>query len=236
MVKKIKEALQQGYKNLGLSDAVFERVAALAQTFIKEETEISGFVSNAATKDLLTSYQSEADKARTSSATKIANLEAELARLKSEGGEGGAGDKNGDGNGDGVKVDIAATIQAAIESAVKPLTDKIAAIEESQKADQTIGAAKAAFSADAWVNGFPELRDAAWSQAMRVYERSGKKLTADELKDEAMECFKPLAKIKGLDVSKPFEGGEAQDTEPDFSAMAERQRAKGHLPSEKKTE
>ena len=230
MVKKIKEALQQGYKNLGLRDAVFERVAALAQTFIKDEAEISGFVSNAATKDLLTAYQSEADKARTSSATKIANLEAELARLKSEGGEG---DKSGDDNGDGAKVDIAATIQAAIENAVKPLTDKIAAIEESQKADQTVGTAKAAFSADAWVNGFPELRDAAWSQAMRVYERSGKKLTADELKDEAMECFKPLAKIKGLDVSKPLEGGDAQDTEPDFSAMAERQRAKGHLPSEK---
>ena len=112
------------------------------------------------------------------------------------------------------------------------MTDKIAAIEESRRADNVVNTAKSAFSADAWVNGFPELRDAAWSQAIRVYERSGKKLTADELKDEAMECFKPLAKIKGLDITEPFNGGGAKDVEPDFSAMAEQQRIKGHLPSE----
>lgn len=230
MVKKIKEALQQGFKNLGLSDAVFERVAALAQTFIKDEADIPGFVSNTATKELLTSYQSEADKVRTSTATKIADLEAELARLKSKDPEPDKG--KGDNGDKGGQPDIAATIQAAIENAVKPLTDKIAAIEESQRADNVVNTAKSAFSADAWVNGFPELRDAAWSQAIRVYERSGKKLTADELKDEAMECFKPLAKIKGLDITEPFNGGGAKDVEPDFSAMAERQRVKGHLPSE----
>ena len=147
MVKKIKEALQQGFKNLGLSDAVFERVAALAQTFIKDEADIPGFVSNTATKELLTSYQSEADKVRTSTATKIADLEAELARLKSKDPDP---DKAKGDNGDkGGQPDIAATIQAAIENAVKKVLEEgyrtidIMPQEEGKRANvEQIGTAK----------------------------------------------------------------------------------------------
>lgn len=52
---------------------------------------------------------------------------------------------------------------------------------------------------------------------MRIYERTGKSMTADELHTEAMEIFKPLAKAKGLDISKPFEsdgGGGTSLTSP----------------------
>ena len=40
MKTKIKAALQQSYKNLGLSDEVFERVAVAGETFIKDEASI----------------------------------------------------------------------------------------------------------------------------------------------------------------------------------------------------
>lgn len=56
MKNKIKEALQQKYKNLGLNEEVFERVAASVETFITEET-LGNFVDRASTLDLLKNYE-----------------------------------------------------------------------------------------------------------------------------------------------------------------------------------
>lgn len=64
MKQKIKEALKQGHKKLGLSDEVFERVAASVETFITDESQIDAFVNSEGTLNLLKSYQSINDKVR----------------------------------------------------------------------------------------------------------------------------------------------------------------------------
>ena len=61
MKKKIMDALQQKYKNLGLENEVFERVASSVETFITDET-LDAFVANA--EGMLKSYQSMGDKHR----------------------------------------------------------------------------------------------------------------------------------------------------------------------------
>ena len=61
MKKKIMDALQQKYKNLGLENEVFERVASSVETFITDET-LDAFVAGA--EGMLKSYQSMGDKHR----------------------------------------------------------------------------------------------------------------------------------------------------------------------------
>ena len=47
MKQKIKEALQQEYKNLGLNDEAFERVAAFGETLGINEETLANFVKGA---------------------------------------------------------------------------------------------------------------------------------------------------------------------------------------------
>ena len=79
MKTKIKAALQQSYKNLGLSDEVFERVAVAGETFIKDEASIQSYVDSMGAT--LKSIQSEADKVRGELSAKIKVLEGEKEQL-----------------------------------------------------------------------------------------------------------------------------------------------------------
>lgn len=193
MKQKIKEALQQGHKNLGLSDEVFERVAASVETFITDESAIEGFVNSENTLNLLKSYQSVNDRLR------AAEAKNEPTPKPSDTGNQPPEPKPQD------TPDIAAIVAQAVAAAINPLQEKLNAFETAKTAELAVKQAQEKFGADEWVNGYPELRDSAWSQAMRIYDRTGKSMTADELHAEAMEIFKPLAKAKGLDISKPFE-------------------------------
>lgn len=214
MKQKIKEALRQEYKSrLELNDEQLDGMAAFAMTFanVTEESNIEESVKNDATLAMLKSYQSVLDKDR--------------AKRKGDGDQGQQGTHNGNNppepNPQGLDVDaLVERLNAAWEQKLQPLQEKLNAFETAKSAELAVKTAQDKFGADAWVNGYPELRDSAWAQAIRIYERTGKSMTADELHTEAMEIFKPLAKAKGLDISKPFQSdGGAGGDDADFSAF-----------------
>ena len=209
MKQKLLNALKEGYKNLGLAESAFERVAAFGETFITSDEQIESFVK--AAEAMLKAEQSAADKVRTELNAKIKGLEGEKADLEAKLNGNNPPDKDPDKD----TPDIAAIVAQAVAAAINPLQEKLTAFETAKTAEQAVKQAQDKFGADEWVNGYPELRDSAWAQAMRIYDRTGKSMTADELHTEAMEIFKPLAKAKGLDISKPFQsdgasGGEAE--------------------------
>lgn len=216
MKQKIKEAITQGYKNLGVPESVVDGLTALGVTVVKDESEIDAFVQGEAVKGVMKSWQSEADKVRTkASDSKKAEYEAKIAELEAK--------LNGNQPPETKPEDdkVPAWAQQLLEQNKalaeqnKSFAEKLSAFESAKTAELAVKQAQEKFGADEWVNGYPELRDSAWAQAMRIYDRTGKSMTADELHAEAMEIFKPLAKAKGLDISKPFQsdggaGGEAE--------------------------
>ena len=232
MKTKIKEALQQKYKNLGLNEEVFERVAASAETFVTEET-LGNFVDGAGTLELLKNYQSFADKARgvdsqekkraDDLAQKLAEAEAKL-KEKGDGGEGNQQKPE----------DIAAMIKSAVEAAVQPLQDKLKAFEDEGTAKQALKTAKDALFGNDYAKKYTQERDDAWERAVEIYEATGKKMTAEELQSKAMDYFNKSVARKGVDVTKPFEGEGDADKEPDFSAQKKYLQEQGLIPKEEK--
>ena len=217
MKQKIKEALRQEYKSrLELDDDRLDGVAAFASTFVTDESKIEEFVKNEATLAMLKSYQRVLDKDRAK------RNNPEPTPKPSDNGNNPPEPKP-EPKPDAP--DIADIVAKAVAAAINPLQEKLTAFEAAKNAETAVKTAQEKFGSDAWVNGYPELRDSAWSQAMRIYDRTGKSMTADELHAEAMEIFKPLAKAKGLDISKPFQsdGGAGDNAQARFEAMAKRQ-------------
>lgn len=216
MKQKIKEAITQGYKNLGVPESVVDGLTALGVTVVKDESEIDAFVQGEAVKGVMKSWQSEADKVRTkASDSKKAEYEAKIAELEAKlNGKQPPETKSEDDKVPAWAQQLLEQNKALAEQN-KSFAEKLSAFETAKTAELAVKQAQEKFGADEWVNGYPELRDSAWAQAMRIYDRTGKSMTADELHTEAMEIFKPLAKAKGLDISKPFQsdgasGGEAE--------------------------
>lgn len=203
MKTKIKEALQQKYKNLGLNEEVFERVAASAETFVTEET-LGNFVDGAGTLELLKNYQSFADKARgfdsqekkraDELAQKLAEAEAKL----KEKGDDDEGKNKQPGN-------IAELVKSAVEAAVQPLQTELAALKGENAAKQALKDAKDKFFANDYAKKFTQERDDAWERAIELNEATGSKMTADELGEKAMGYFNKSVARKGVDITKPFE-------------------------------
>lgn len=229
MKQKIKEALQQKYKNLGLNEEVFERVAASAETFVTEET-LSNFVDGAGTLELLKNYQSFADKARgfdsqekkraDDLAQKLAEAEAKL-KDKGDGEEGKQQPDN-----------IAELIQNAVTAAVQPLQEKLKAFEDAGTAQQALKTAKDALFSNDYAKKYTQERDDAWERAVEIYEATGKKMTAEELQAKAMDYFNRSVARKGVDPKKPFEADDKDNKEPDFSAQKKFLQSQGLLPKD----
>lgn len=201
MKNKIKEALQQEYKNLGLNDEAFDGVAAFGETIGITEETLANFVKGA--KGLLTKAQSDADKVRSAKAesqkqidelkTKLAEAEAKL----KEKGEDDKGKQQPD--------NIAELVQSAVAAAVQPLQDKLKAFEDEGASKQALKAAKDALFGNDYAKKYTQERDAAWERAVEIYEATGKKMTAEELKEKAMGYFNKDVARKGVDITKPFE-------------------------------
>lgn len=229
MKNKIKEALQQKYKNLGLNEEAFDGVAAFGETIGITEDTLANFVEGA--KGLLTKAQSDADKARSAKAesqkqidelkTKLAEAEAKL-KNKGDGGEGNQQKPE----------DIAAMIKSAVEAAVQPLQTELAAFKGENAAKQALKDAKDKFFANDYAKKFTQERDDAWERAIELNEATGSKMTADELGEKAMGYFNKSVTRKGVDTTKPFQAEDHSDDEPDFSAQKKRLQEKGLLPSD----
>lgn len=222
MKKKIMDALQQKYKNLGLDNEVFERVASSVETFITDET-LEAFVASA--EGILKSYQSMGDRHRTALAEakkKQDELEAKL-KAATDKPEPNPEPKKPD------EPDLKDIIAAAVAEAVKPLQEKISGFEGASAAKLVYDGAKSGFFDNDYAKKYTAERDSAWKIAERLFEAGGKKMTIEELQKEAMDTFTTLVSAKGVDTSKPFPKDPEGPKAFDFSSEKEMLQKEGLL-------
>ena len=213
MKQKIKEALQQEYKNLGLNEEAFERVAAFGETLGINDETLANFVKGA--NDTLKKMQSDADKLRNADAiskkhvedlkAKLAEVEAKLATPTPKPQEGNPNE------------DLAKLLEDKLSALVQPLKDELATIKSTRSAEDAFKVAKENFFGNDYAKKYTSERDDAWERAVEINELTGKKMTAEELQTKAMGYFNTLVSRKGVDTSKPFpsEGNGGNDL--DFS-------------------
>ena len=212
MKQKIKEALQQEYKNLGLNDEAFEGVATFGETLGINEESLANFVKGA--KDTLKKMQSDADKMRnvkSEGARQVEDLKAKLAEVEAMLKKPNEGDET--------KVeqpDFAKLISDAVTAAVQPMQAKIAEFEGAKVAEQAFNVAKTNFFENDYAKKYVDERDQAWERAVEINEAMGAKMTAEELQAKAMDYFAKAVAKKGEDISKPFKS-EGNSETLDFS-------------------
>lgn len=223
MKQKIKEALQQEYKNLGLNDEAFEGVATFGETLGINEESLANFVKGA--KDLLKREQSNADKVRNANATtakqveeltaKLAEAEAKLATEKPK---------------EETTPDIVKLIAEAVTAAVQPLQTELANIKHTRSAEDAFNLAKTNFFGNDYAKKYTDERDQAWERAVEINDLTGKKMTAEELQTKAMGYFNNLVSKKGVDTSKPFESEGEGGKDFDVSIFRKGLEASGRIP------
>jgi hypothetical protein len=206
MKQKIKEALQQEYKNLGLNDEAFEGVAAFGETLGINEETLANFVKGA--KDLLKREQSNADKVRNANATtakQVEELTAKLAEAEAKLKTQGDGNNGNGGTQEPTTPDIAKLLDEKLSALVQPLKDELANIKQTRSAEDAFNLAKTNFFGNDYAKKYTDERDQAWERAVEINDLTGKKMTAEELQTKAMGYFNNLVSKKGVDTSKPFE-------------------------------
>lgn len=201
MKQKIKEALQQEYKNLGLNDEAFEGVATFGETLGINEETLANFIKGA--KDLLKREQSNADKVRNANATtarQVEELKAKLAEAEAKLATPTIEPKDAKPNDD-----LAKLLEEKLSALVQPLKDELATIKHTRSAEDAVNLAKTNFFGNDYAKKYTDERDMAWERAVEINDLTGKKMTAEELQTKAMGYFNNLVSKKGVDTSKPFE-------------------------------
>lgn len=227
MKQKIKEALKQGHKKLGVSDEVFERVAASVETFITDESQIAGFVASENTLNLLKSYQSMADKIR------------DLERANPQPNNDPAPPPSDNGNQPNPnpeppkpaeeKPDFKAMFAEVLAEVVNPLKEDIASFKAEQSAKTALSTAEATFKGNDYVKKYADEADAAWEMTNEI-RKYNPNWTAEEIVNDAMSRFNKAVAKKGVDTSKPFEsdgGGGGSEAEKNAAFADEIRNALG---------
>ena len=211
MKQKIKEALQQEYKNLGLNDEAFERVAAFGETLGINDETLANFVKGA--NDTLKKMQSDADKVRNANATTAKQVEELRAKLAEAEAKLKTPTEPTEGK---TEIDLVKLLDEKLSALVQPLQDKLAQIEHTRSAEDAFNLAKTNFFGNDYAKKYIDERDQAWERAVEINEATGSKMTANELHTKAMGYFNTLVSKKGVDTSKPFES-EGSGKDLDFS-------------------
>ena len=229
MKQKIKEALQQAYKNLGLNEEAFDGVATFGETIGTTEETLANFVKGA--ESLLKREQSNADKMRNANAEskkQVEELKAKLAEVEAKmNGNQKPQEKPQE------TPDFAKLISDAVTAAVQPLQEKLAAFEGAKSAEDAFNTAKSAFYGNDYAKKYTDERDYAWERAVEINEATGKKMTAEELKEKAMGYFNKAVAKKGVDTTKPFES-EGEGKTIDFSETKAYLQKEGLIPKDEK--
>ena len=220
MKTKILNALKQGYKNLGLGEEAFERVATFGETFITSDEQIDSFVK--AAEPLLKAEQSAADKVRTELNTKIKELEGDKAELeaKLKDTKDEESDNQVELNPNEPPLDVASLVSKAVADAIKPLQDELSVFKSNQQQKSVVAALDELKSTWDYAKGYPAECEDAYERTMELYEVGGKVWSADELTAKFKEKFNKAVAKKGVDTTKPFKSDDNQDT-PDFSKEVE---------------
>ena len=232
MKQKIKEALQQEYKNLGLNDEAFERVAAFGETLGINEETLANFVKGA--NDTLKKMQSDADKVRNANATtakQVEELKAKLAEAEAKLKTQGDGDNGNGGTQEPTTPDIAKLLDEKLSALVQPLKEELANIKHTRSAEDAFNLAKTNFFGNDYAKKYTDERDQAWERAVEINDLTGKKMTAEELQTKAMGYFNNLVSKKSVDTSKPFKSeGNGNDSKFDVKGFREILEETGRIP------
>ena len=232
MKQKIKEALQQVYKNLGLNEEAFDGVAAFGETIGTTEETLANFVKGA--ESLLKREQSNADKVRNANAEskkQVEDLKAKLAEVEAK--MNGSKEQKEEKKPQEAP-DFAKLISDAVTAAVQPLQEKLAAFEGAKSAEDAFNTAKEYIYSLDFSKQYPKQRDIAWENVVKLNEATGKKMTAEELKTEALDLLNKLASTVGVDdASKPFES-EGEGKTIDFSETKAYLQKEGLIPQDNK--
>lgn len=231
MKKKLLEALKQGYKNLGLSEEAFERVATFGETFVTSDEQIETFVKAAAS--MLKAEQSAADKVRTELNAKIKGLEGEKAELEAKLKKPTPNEpepkptepKTTEPSSD-EKTQIAAIIAKAVADAVKPLQDELTTFKATQQQKSAVTALDEFKASWDYAKGYPNESEDAYERVMELYEVGGKVWNAEELTNKFKEKFNKAVAKKGIDTTKPFKADDSGE-KPDFAKEAELLKSEG---------
>lgn len=234
MKKKIQDALELAYKDkLGLTDKkAYARVAALGETYVANEEDIPAFVEKA--EDLLKGLQGTADQGRTleTANAKIAELENKLKKFENK-------DDNDDQHKDDEPKpnDIAKLIADGIAAGLKPLQDKIEALEHAGSAKEALSNAQTKFFGGDYAKKYKDQASDAWERAVELNEATGSKMTSDELVEKATTYFNKSVSRLGVDTSKPFQADPPEKDEEgtlDWSAERKRLQDAGKIPQDSK--
>lgn len=215
MKQKIKEALNKGYKNLGLNDEALERVATSVETLVTDETDLDAFVKNKAVEALMKFEQADADRKRT----------AQKKQGEGEKQEANTGKQSQNQQQTAEQPDLATAIASAVEAALEkklnPLQEKLNAFEAAKAKEDAVSALDNFVSGWDYASGFPKERDLAKRVAMKVYKAGGEQMNGEQLIAAFREEFDPAVKEKGVtDFSQPFKGdGGGGEADADFSSF-----------------
>lgn len=219
MKLKIEEAIEQGYKNLGVPKTVIGGLAALGLTVVKDESEIAAFVQSEAVKGVMKSYQSEADKVRTEYSAKLKGLETEKAELEAKLNGNQPPEPNPEPK---PQEEVPAWAKLLLEQNQalaeqnKTFAEKLTAFETTRAKETAVAALEKLCAEWDYAQGFPKERDEAKRIALKVYKAGGEQMNGEQLIAAFREEFDPAVKSKGVtDFSQPFKsdgasGGEAE--------------------------
>lgn len=230
--EKIADMLKTEYKSFGLSNEALDRIASAREKTVTEESQVETAVKDAETMKLIAQ---ELQKMRDSEIQKRTDLQREHDDYKAKHPEKNDDDDKHDDDDDKGKPDLAKTIADAVAAAVKPLTEKISALENVNSTKAALEGARSKFFDGDYAKKYKDEANDAWDHAVEVNELTGNKMTAEELAEKATGYFNKAVSRKGVDTSKPFKADPPKDDEEgttDWSAEKKRQQDKGNLPKE----
>lgn len=231
MKKKIEDALRTEYAGLGLSDKTISRLADFLMGSVEKEEDIATAVKRDDVKLIAKSIQGEIDGIQ--KAKKKA--EEDLADYKAKHPEKTDPDPDPDPDPDSKKIDWKATLAAAVSEAMKPLQDKIDALENIRSTETALTGAKETFFGGDYAKKYKDEANDAWERAVEVNELTGNKMNAEELAAKAKGYFDKAVSKKGVDTSKPFVADQHEDDDEgttDWSAEKKRLQDAGRLPKD----
>lgn len=235
MKKKIEDALRTEYANLGLSDKTIGRLADYVQGKVEKEEDIAAAVKGDDVKLIAKSIQGEIDGLKRAKETAEAALADYKAKHPDKKDDVNDDDDDDDEPKDPKKIDWKATLAAAVSEAMKPLQDKIDALENVNSTKAALTGAKETFFGGDYAKKYKDEADDAWERAVEVNELTGNKMTAEQLAEKATTYFNKLVSKKGVDTTKPFvadpHDGDDEGT-TDWSAEKKRLQEAGRLPKD----
>lgn len=218
MKQKIKEAITQGYKNLGVPESVVDGLAALGVTVVKDESEIAAFVQSQAVKGVMKTFQSETDKVRSEYSAKLKDAESAKAELEAKLNGNQPIPEPNPGETPDIAAAVAAAVAAEMAKVVTPIQEKLTALETTRAKETAVAALDKFVGEWDYAKGFPKESELSKRIALKVYKAGGEKMTGEQLIAAFREEFDPAVKDKGVtDFSKPFQSDGAGEGNLDMS-------------------